>query len=139
VVVLLKFWNFSVECSRGVKWLMKWWLFLSLCLVIKSQLYCWDRLFVHILLEMLWMEYCGWNWTALISMYSNCGSLVYAHRSFIEMSENNLASWTVMVTGCWLYGKGREAVSIFYEMLGKDLLQIRAFSFQFYQLVVVLD
>lgn len=59
--------------------------------------------------------------TALVSMYSNCGSLVCAHRTFNEMPEKSLASWTVMLTGFGIHGKGREAMSMFYEMLGKDI------------------
>lgn len=59
--------------------------------------------------------------TALISMYTNCGNLVCAHRTFEEMPEKNLASWTVMITGFGIYGKGREAISIFNEMLGKNI------------------
>ncbi|KAK7263567.1 hypothetical protein RJT34_31159 [Clitoria ternatea] len=59
--------------------------------------------------------------TALVSMYANCGSLLCAHRTFDEILEKNLASWTVMVTGFGIHGRGREAIAMFYEMLGKNI------------------
>ncbi|KAK7312746.1 hypothetical protein VNO77_36841 [Canavalia gladiata] len=59
--------------------------------------------------------------TALVSMYANCGSLPCANCAFDEMPEKNLASWTVMVMGFGIHGRGREAISIFYEMLGKNI------------------
>ncbi|TKY66932.1 Pentatricopeptide repeat-containing protein [Spatholobus suberectus] len=59
--------------------------------------------------------------TALIGMYANCGSLICACRASDEMPEKNLAAWTVMVTGFGIHGRGREAISIFYEMLGKNV------------------
>ncbi|KAK7342159.1 hypothetical protein VNO80_25102 [Phaseolus coccineus] len=59
--------------------------------------------------------------TALIGMYANCGSLICACCVFDEMPEKNLAVWTVMVTGFGIHGRGREAVSIFYEMLGTNV------------------
>lgn len=40
---------------------------------------------------------------------------------FDEMPEKNLAACTVMVTGFGIHGRGREAISIFYEMLGKGV------------------
>lgn len=60
--------------------------------------------------------------TTLIDMYTKCGSLPCARRAFDEMPEKNLASWTVMVTGYGIHGRGREAISIFYEMLGKNIV-----------------
>ena len=40
---------------------------------------------------------------------------------FDEMPEKILAACTVMVTGFGIHGRGREAISIFYEMLGKGV------------------
>ncbi|KAK4286233.1 hypothetical protein QN277_002819 [Acacia crassicarpa] len=60
--------------------------------------------------------------TALIDMYTKCGSLPSAHHAFDEMPERNLASWTVMVTGYGIHGMGKEAISIFHEMLGKNII-----------------
>ncbi|XP_047149024.1 putative pentatricopeptide repeat-containing protein At3g11460, mitochondrial [Vigna umbellata] len=60
--------------------------------------------------------------TALIGMYANCGSLICACCVFDEMPEKNLAVWTVMVSGFGIHGRGREAVSIFYEMLGTNVI-----------------
>ncbi|XP_028793766.1 pentatricopeptide repeat-containing protein At4g21065-like isoform X2 [Neltuma alba] len=60
--------------------------------------------------------------TALLDMYTKCGSLPSARRAFDEMPERNLASWTVIVTGFGIHGRGKEAISMFYEMLGKNII-----------------
>ncbi|QHO00003.1 hypothetical protein HN51_035043 [Arachis hypogaea] len=60
--------------------------------------------------------------TALVSMYANCGSLLHARQAFDEMPEKNLASWTVMVTAFGTHGRGREAISLFYDMLGQHII-----------------
>ncbi|RYR21918.1 hypothetical protein Ahy_B03g067212 isoform B [Arachis hypogaea] len=38
------------------------------------------------------------------------------------MPEKNLASWTVMVTAFGTHGRGREAISLFYDMLGQHII-----------------
>ncbi|KAL2328313.1 hypothetical protein Fmac_021740 [Flemingia macrophylla] len=59
--------------------------------------------------------------TALVGMYANCGSLICACRVYDEMPEKNLAASTAMVTGFGIHGRGREAISVFYEMLGRNV------------------
>ncbi|KAK9285750.1 hypothetical protein L1049_024950 [Liquidambar formosana] len=54
--------------------------------------------------------------TALIDMYSKCGSLDCSRRVFDEMPKRNLVSWSAMVAGYGLHGRGSEAISIFHEM-----------------------
>ncbi|XP_039118382.1 pentatricopeptide repeat-containing protein At3g12770-like [Dioscorea cayenensis subsp. rotundata] len=56
--------------------------------------------------------------TALIDMYVKCGSLACSCHAFDEMESKNLISWSAMVSGYGLHGKGKEAIS-FNE--GKEL------------------
>jgi len=60
--------------------------------------------------------------TSLIDMYSKCGSLTCSHRVFDEMPEKNLVSWSAMVAGYGVHGKGREAIAIFHAMIAKNIL-----------------
>ncbi|GLT72803.1 hypothetical protein SLA2020_447070 [Shorea laevis] len=60
--------------------------------------------------------------TSLIDMYSKCGSLTCSRRVFDEMPEKNLVSWSAMVAGYGVHGKGREAIAIFHEMIAKNIL-----------------
>ncbi|KAJ0966078.1 hypothetical protein J5N97_027216 [Dioscorea zingiberensis] len=63
--------------------------------------------------------------TALIDMYAKCGSLSCSHHAFDEMDSKNLISWSTMVSGYGLHGRGREAVSCFTEMKAKGLVPDR--------------
>ncbi|XP_010247013.1 PREDICTED: pentatricopeptide repeat-containing protein At1g11290, chloroplastic-like [Nelumbo nucifera] len=54
--------------------------------------------------------------TALIDMYAKCGSLDCSYRIFEGMAERNLISWSAMITGFGLHGRGREAIATFNEM-----------------------
>ncbi|KAF7140560.1 hypothetical protein RHSIM_Rhsim06G0156600 [Rhododendron simsii] len=56
--------------------------------------------------------------TALIDSYSKCGDLACSRRVFYEMAEKTLVSWSAMVSGYGLHGMGREALSIFHDMMG---------------------
>ncbi|XP_039130403.1 pentatricopeptide repeat-containing protein At3g26782, mitochondrial-like [Dioscorea cayenensis subsp. rotundata] len=59
--------------------------------------------------------------TALIDMYAKCGSLACSCHAFDEMESKNLISWSAMVSGYGLHGKGKEAISCFTEMKLKGL------------------
>ncbi|GAV79949.1 LOW QUALITY PROTEIN: PPR domain-containing protein/PPR_2 domain-containing protein/DYW_deaminase domain-containing protein, partial [Cephalotus follicularis] len=59
--------------------------------------------------------------TALINMYSKCGSLACSRHIFDEMPHKNLVSWSVMVTGYGIHGRGRDAISLFCEMLANNV------------------
>ncbi|CAA7404955.1 unnamed protein product [Spirodela intermedia] len=54
--------------------------------------------------------------TALVDMYSKCGSLVEARRVFDGMLERTLATWNAMITSSGIHGHGAEAVTLFREM-----------------------
>ncbi|KAJ7948200.1 Pentatricopeptide repeat-containing protein [Quillaja saponaria] len=60
--------------------------------------------------------------TALVDMYSKCGSLPCSRRAFDEMPARSLVSWTVMVAGYGIHGRGREAISIFNKMLVTNII-----------------
>jgi len=53
---------------------------------------------------------------ALIDMYVKCGSLVHAQLLFDMISEKDLISWTVMITGYGMHGFGNEAIATFQKM-----------------------
>lgn len=54
--------------------------------------------------------------TALIDMYSKCGSLEDAAKVFYEMPVRSVATWNSMLTGLGVHGHGREAIMLFKEM-----------------------
>ncbi|KAK1388989.1 Pentatricopeptide repeat-containing protein [Heracleum sosnowskyi] len=56
--------------------------------------------------------------TALIDMYSKCGTILCSELVFEEMPNKNMVSWSAMITAYGLCGKGREALSTFHEMKG---------------------
>ncbi|CAD5195855.1 unnamed protein product [Musa acuminata subsp. malaccensis] len=54
--------------------------------------------------------------TALIDMYSKCGSLEDAVRVFDHMPVKSVATWNSMITSFGVHGRGKEAVALFMEM-----------------------
>uniref|UniRef100_A0A1J3FS52 Pentatricopeptide repeat-containing protein, chloroplastic n=1 Tax=Noccaea caerulescens TaxID=107243 RepID=A0A1J3FS52_NOCCA len=54
--------------------------------------------------------------TALIDMYSKCGSLRDARKVFDVMQSKSLATWNSMITSLGVHGFGEEALSLFEEM-----------------------
>ncbi|XP_051152299.1 pentatricopeptide repeat-containing protein At3g26630, chloroplastic-like [Andrographis paniculata] len=54
--------------------------------------------------------------TALIDMYSKCGSLDYAKRVFEEMEVKSVATWNTMITSLGVHGCGQEAIELFKNM-----------------------
>lgn len=54
--------------------------------------------------------------TALVDMYSRCGSVDDSVRIFDEMRVRNVFTWTALITGLAVHGRGREALVVFYEM-----------------------
>ncbi|CAI0431646.1 unnamed protein product [Linum tenue] len=55
---------------------------------------------------------------ALLDMYLKCGSLSYARRIFDDVSfPRDAISWSSMISGYGLHGKGEEAISLYYKML----------------------
>lgn len=54
--------------------------------------------------------------TALIDMYSKCGCIEKAKKVFREMRDQDVFSWTAMISGLALNGLGKEALQVFKEM-----------------------
>ncbi|XP_057844185.1 pentatricopeptide repeat-containing protein At5g59600 [Cryptomeria japonica] len=54
--------------------------------------------------------------SALMDMYAKCGSLEKAHELFNRMRYQNTVSWTSMIAGYAMHGRGREALELFGEM-----------------------
>ncbi|XP_004289150.1 PREDICTED: putative pentatricopeptide repeat-containing protein At3g11460 [Fragaria vesca subsp. vesca] len=55
--------------------------------------------------------------TALIDMYSKCGSLSCSRRFFYDMPRKNLVSWSAMISGYGAHGRGEEAISCYHELI----------------------
>ncbi|KAL3824655.1 hypothetical protein ACJIZ3_020684 [Penstemon smallii] len=55
--------------------------------------------------------------TALIDMYTKCGSIEEARSLFDTMQEKNVVTWNAMISGYGLHGRGHEALMVFDEML----------------------
>eukprot|EP01018_Ginkgo_biloba_P022755 Gb_12759 [translate_table: standard] len=54
--------------------------------------------------------------SALIDMYSKCGSLDDACRVFNNMSQRDVVLWTVMIAGYAMHGHGEKALELFIQM-----------------------
>eukprot|EP00257_Ricinus_communis_P020522 XP_015579767.1 putative pentatricopeptide repeat-containing protein At5g52630 [Ricinus communis] len=54
--------------------------------------------------------------TALVNMYSKCGSIGKASKAFVEMSTRTLISWTTMITGLAQHGHSEQALQLFEDM-----------------------
>lgn len=59
--------------------------------------------------------------TSLIDMYVKCGCLEKGLRVFKNMSEKNRYSYTVMISGLAIHGRGKEALKVFSEMIEEGL------------------
>ncbi|KAK7309664.1 hypothetical protein RJT34_06577 [Clitoria ternatea] len=59
--------------------------------------------------------------TSLIDMYVKCGCLEKGLCVFQNMAEKNRHSYTVMIAGLAIHGRGREALRVFSEMLEEGL------------------
>ncbi|GKU92942.1 hypothetical protein SLEP1_g6595 [Rubroshorea leprosula] len=59
--------------------------------------------------------------TALIDMYSRCGSINDSTRVFDKMPVRNVLTWTALITGLAVHGRGREALGVFLEMKNSGL------------------
>ncbi|KAM0836024.1 hypothetical protein ACQ4PT_062572 [Festuca glaucescens] len=54
--------------------------------------------------------------TALIDMYSKCGSLECAYQVFSTMDERNLVTWNTMISGFLIHDKLADAVRLFEQL-----------------------
>ncbi|KAK4270203.1 hypothetical protein QN277_023270 [Acacia crassicarpa] len=55
--------------------------------------------------------------TALIDMYSKCGSLSSACAVFDDIRFKDAVSWNAMISTCGIHGNGKEALSLFQQMI----------------------
>ncbi|KAK9093042.1 hypothetical protein Syun_027953 [Stephania yunnanensis] len=53
---------------------------------------------------------------ALIDMYAKCGALLLARLLFDRMALKDLVSWTVMIAGYGMHGRGKDSIDVFNEM-----------------------
>ncbi|KAJ7945344.1 Pentatricopeptide repeat [Quillaja saponaria] len=58
---------------------------------------------------------------ALIDMYGKCGSINRARELFYSMPDRTVVSWTSMITACALNGEFKEALDLFFMMVGLGL------------------
>eukprot|EP01018_Ginkgo_biloba_P001571 Gb_40472 [translate_table: standard] len=54
--------------------------------------------------------------SALVDMYAKCGSIEKARILFDNMHERNAISWTAMIGGYAMHGRGKEALKLFEQM-----------------------
>ncbi|KAL2347124.1 hypothetical protein Fmac_001124 [Flemingia macrophylla] len=59
--------------------------------------------------------------SALIDMYSRCGDVDRSVKVFDEMAHRNIVTWTALINGLAVHGRGREALEAFYKMVGSGL------------------
>lgn len=55
--------------------------------------------------------------SALVDLYSKCGSVDYAQRIFVQMQVRNMITWNSMICGFAQNGRGGEALRIFSQMV----------------------
>ncbi|CAL1384507.1 unnamed protein product [Linum trigynum] len=54
--------------------------------------------------------------TALVDMFSRCGSINDSMRVFERMPERNIRTWTALINGLAVHGRSKEALRLFREM-----------------------
>ncbi|KAL3524392.1 hypothetical protein ACH5RR_017226 [Cinchona calisaya] len=59
--------------------------------------------------------------TALVDMYSKCGSIADAQALFMCISYPNVAAWTALIYGFAHHGLGSEAILLFKQMLDQAI------------------
>lgn len=55
---------------------------------------------------------------ALIDMFAKCGNVDKALKLFRNMSGRTIVSWTSVIDGLAMHGRGMEAIALFEEMIG---------------------
>ncbi|XAR60954.1 hypothetical protein NMG60_11034509 [Bertholletia excelsa] len=59
--------------------------------------------------------------TAMIDMYSKCGSLSCARALFDRISSRDSISWNAMISSYGIHGYGKESISLFLQMIDTDV------------------
>uniref|UniRef100_A0A2N9GLW5 DYW domain-containing protein n=1 Tax=Fagus sylvatica TaxID=28930 RepID=A0A2N9GLW5_FAGSY len=60
--------------------------------------------------------------TSLVDMYSKCGSIPDAQKSFSSISSPNVVAWTALINGYAHHGLGSEAILLFEDMLKQGVV-----------------
>ncbi|GLJ05083.1 hypothetical protein SUGI_0010620 [Cryptomeria japonica] len=60
--------------------------------------------------------------SALIDMYSKCGSIEDAHHVFNKMPQRNVVTWNAIIAGFAKNGQVEEALKLFHEMPERDVI-----------------
>ncbi|KAG9459227.1 hypothetical protein H6P81_003735 [Aristolochia fimbriata] len=55
--------------------------------------------------------------TALVDMYSKCGSPALAYKLFGTLSEKNITTWNCIISGMFLHSQGDIALKLFQQLL----------------------
>ncbi|KAJ3670172.1 hypothetical protein LUZ60_010496 [Juncus effusus] len=55
--------------------------------------------------------------TALVGMYCKCGRVEMAKRTFNHMKKRNVLTWSALIAGFGMQGRGKEALKVFDGML----------------------
>lgn len=58
---------------------------------------------------------------ALIDMFAKCGDISKALKLFRTMNEKTIVSWTSVIVGMAMHGRGQEAICLFEEMIGSGV------------------
>ncbi|XP_058099284.1 pentatricopeptide repeat-containing protein At1g08070, chloroplastic-like [Magnolia sinica] len=59
--------------------------------------------------------------TALVDMYSKCGSLEIAQHVFDQMSNRDFTAWNAMIMGFSMNGQSKKALEFFHRMRGEGI------------------
>lgn len=54
--------------------------------------------------------------TSLINMYGRCGDVIKAREVFESLNQQNVITWTAMISAYGMHGYGKEAMEIFHHM-----------------------
>ena len=60
--------------------------------------------------------------TSLVDMYSKCGSISNAQKSFSSISSPNVAAWTALINGYAHHGLGSKEILLYEEMLKQGVV-----------------
>ncbi|XP_020113240.1 putative pentatricopeptide repeat-containing protein At1g68930, partial [Ananas comosus] len=58
---------------------------------------------------------------AIVTLYGKCGSIEDSHRLFDDMRIRDQVSWTALVSGYAQFGKAKETVELFEDMLANNV------------------
>ncbi|XP_010930843.2 pentatricopeptide repeat-containing protein At2g13600 [Elaeis guineensis] len=58
---------------------------------------------------------------SLIDMYAKCGCLEHSHKVFLSMCNRDLVTWSTLISCYGLHGKGKEALTLYKEMIAHGL------------------